>query len=511
LNSSHYENNLNYSQRRSLNLLNQVLNQNINFLQEKNNLLDLFKIYSLVLKNHASLTFISSLHKSTAIIKDFNNFNSEVFSLQNNNASSFLILPLMAYGHMFSCVFRKINGSYSATIVNKGDRFVDEQYIEYIFNDTQIKNLQFQLSLDNGKSWITDIYKIFEQESSRKFSYDVYNREQKIGNCYIKEPENAIKFAFATKSFKPKDFNLARKGNIFKVKWHKPTLSVHEDFVKALNASIKNLAPYSGEIFEIYKLNKLLKKFYKENNSLTVALNKLTYLKLLPKNKLGAFLNLLDIETIVALEQPLCKFLQMRNEFHIIGQIKMLKFIYNNYSSKSFMNNFELSKLNPLKKNFQYSLKQLQYRMHEAFLSKAIYEKGFGRFKADYLKKSYQLYPFNYHYYAFLGAIELEKYFSNNLPSSQKNALKNFDIAINLNPSYANIYYLRSILHKKVGNVHDSQKDLLKAISLDKNGVLRWQKLKPVKVFDNYFRELKNKKNDISPNIKKISDFLPQT
>jgi hypothetical protein len=259
-----YERHLTPSERKKLDLIHQVLNNHSNFSEERNNIRNLIVTYEkLLCKNDVTLS--NSLNKSVEALKDQSKITQCISELSLNNSKSFLIMPLMSYDHVFSAVFRKIDDGFSAIIVNKGGRPFPTQFVEYQMDEYHANKLVNHLVSSFGKESIPSIYKSFADHSAFTYKLNIVSKDQKVGNCFIKEPENAIKFAFSTKDFNKEDFKNLREGKLqFRSKWDAITSDMHKAFITQIALENPNLQTILSSEYSLYSKNK---KFREEIES----------------------------------------------------------------------------------------------------------------------------------------------------------------------------------------------------------------------------------------------------
>jgi hypothetical protein len=148
---------------------------------------------------------------------------------------------------------------------SKGGRRGDDRgqhvgYEEYIFKKDNIDKLAtaveqtkhgfgFGIKLSNS-----EIYDMFEAYSDDKFQLNIISRDQKDGNCYVKEPEKAIKYALYTSNFSQQMLQKLRdpKSPVLTPKWPIPTEEVHRNYVSQLIEENPERAQQLSEKLETY-------------------------------------------------------------------------------------------------------------------------------------------------------------------------------------------------------------------------------------------------------------------
>lgn len=242
------------SKRSLVNQVDCILSLDANNSNDHTKVSELFTTYNKILNDKTTPEFQNSLNESKDCIKSSLWSGSKIYeekvnSLKKNKPQSFLVVPISSTNHLFCALVRKNHEGFSATLVNasKGGRRGDDRgdrvgYEEYIFHQDNLPNLIKAFTKTNmhqsGFSALTneEIYKLFEQLSDKRFPLNVVSRDQKDGNCYIKEPEKAIKFALATSNFSHGNLLALRNPNqvAFKPKWPLQTEEVHRRYINEL-------------------------------------------------------------------------------------------------------------------------------------------------------------------------------------------------------------------------------------------------------------------------------------
>lgn len=234
----------------------------LNFDKNRGNHIDkiknLFRMYNKILKDYTSRDFKLSLLESeiylnsielkgtVPYVSPYILEKSALNSLKKDDANSFLIIPVHSNCHTFSVVVRRIEEGFSATVVNRDNeaenyRKSDERYYgqfeEYLFKE---KNTDKLLEVLNGPRLsdpvIADtnsIYQNFRKQCDKRFMLNIQSRVQVKGNCFIKEPESAIQFAFSTRNFSTKKLKDLRTSTIkFKPKWEPSTKEIRRRYIE---------------------------------------------------------------------------------------------------------------------------------------------------------------------------------------------------------------------------------------------------------------------------------------
>ena len=208
-----------------------------------------------------------------------------------NEKNRFLILPIYSFGHAFSAIVKKTNDpdKYSITLVNLGARPFEmdgkgTSYKEYVCKKQDaidvIKKHSYNVRLHYPQRAVQTqrAYKNFSAKAQEEYTVNVQSRDQKLGNCFLKNIEKGLRYALAIGLSKVGDPNFtedslrvtAKSGEKQKVKFlkpiHKPgektneltTLELRKQLVDAL---AKRFPEYKKEIMEqwdIYKSKKSL-------------------------------------------------------------------------------------------------------------------------------------------------------------------------------------------------------------------------------------------------------------
>lgn len=205
-----------------------------------------------------------------------------------NKENKFLLIPVFSYGHAFSAVVRKQNeDQYSVTFVNLGARPFERdrsgnQYKEFVYNKKDalqvlkdhsysIRLFYPQRAVDTRKA-----YQNFAKNAKEEYLLHITSRDQKVGNCFLKNIEKGIRYALAlglskteNKNFDPNTLRVGVEGGgKYRVKFlkpiHKPhektndleTVALRKDLIDAL---LKRFPEYEKSIMQewnIYKTRK---------------------------------------------------------------------------------------------------------------------------------------------------------------------------------------------------------------------------------------------------------------
>jgi hypothetical protein len=342
-----------------MNQVNCILSLDRNRQTDYRNVSELFDTYNKVLADKSDGDFKNSIKKSKESFEkqcfgDSAVHKYEIEALEKNNASSFLIVPLVSTNHLFCAVVRKTDEGFSATLVNasKGGRRGDDRgsyvgYQEYVFaNGNEVKLLDIFEKLKHGfgiLSRVTNegIYKMFENAKDTGYPLNIVSRDQKDGNCYVKEPEKAIKFALDTSNLSLENIKNLRNLNkkAYTPKWPMSSREVHDRYIKQLikeNPKMKDDLTIKYHQYLQYKdyIKNPKEKGFNINGRSIQSRNKITYQDSLGNDqataeKLGRNnWNYFDIKGkpigYALVENNEIKFYNIQEKLLVIGQINRL-------------------------------------------------------------------------------------------------------------------------------------------------------------------------------------------
>ena len=151
--------------------------------------------------------FKKSLDDSLGLINNYSNAKriyKKLKRLQEGNSKSFLLVPIVTKGHVFSSVITKnIEGNYEVVLVNKGERENHFPFEKYELSKENMKKIcKMYASMDykypSFNRTVGNIYYMFEKYSKKHEELDnVDARNQIVGNCYYKEIEEGLKYAYS--------------------------------------------------------------------------------------------------------------------------------------------------------------------------------------------------------------------------------------------------------------------------------------------------------------------------
>lgn len=171
-----------------------------------------FDIYKDIIKQNYLNDFvpknfdINSFEKSLDESKLYHNLHNNIDFSSLNDHNRFLILPLSSEKHNFSCLIsrEKDNKNLSVTLVNLGSlpsENSNSSYVEYIIEESYLKSLLQKYAQNPRKSFrresVEFVYNDFAQNSQAVYPLNISSRRQKVGNCFIKNIEKAIRLALS--------------------------------------------------------------------------------------------------------------------------------------------------------------------------------------------------------------------------------------------------------------------------------------------------------------------------
>lgn len=126
-----------------------------------------------------------------------------------NDKDRFLILPITTQNHVFSAIVKKLNDNkISITFVNlypylNEINSLQSNYKEYVYSKESALNVlkahSYNVRLYYPRKSVDtpQAYKNFKEQSLEHYTINVMSREQKLGNCFIKNIEKGLRFALA--------------------------------------------------------------------------------------------------------------------------------------------------------------------------------------------------------------------------------------------------------------------------------------------------------------------------
>lgn len=198
---------------RDMNLVNMILNIEANNSNDYRKPSDVYQIYAQMNELNINTQFKESLLNSEKCVKIPPLTNNNLSNLRQNDPNSFLVLPLLGTGHLWSVVIRKTDEGYNAHVINKGLTYWHDSVEEFVFKKENkgklvdvMKYAGFALINNN----VEDVYRKFISNSDAQYNTRINASPQKVGNCFTKNIQAGIKFAYATLEIHPSKLNALR-------------------------------------------------------------------------------------------------------------------------------------------------------------------------------------------------------------------------------------------------------------------------------------------------------------
>lgn len=490
---------MNYESNRVLNQVEQVLNYSYNWYEDYKNIDEILDIYNKILSSYSNEAFKASMKNSKKALNSPELVKRELNNLMKNNTNSFLIVALCAKNHLFSCVIRKTSEGFSVTLVNKAANIAHQEYVFKHVNSNEIMDLINSCIYTNN---VAEIYKMFENNCEHVYDLNIKSGKQKTGNCFIKEIEAGIKFAYATRKFSSKEFQNLRKNDLEKVKlkWGKHTTTdIHKMYVKELITLYPKEETTLNKLLNLYVSNKNFRNYLKcgidIKTSLTKAFKSNKYFEEKGKDLLIKELlknvdyysfksNINRIEDVVlSLKDE-----NLKNAYNILVKNGILLTLMGNCNeneicSLDVINAFPVVVKHLYEVNgFSYSAKGIE------LASEGNYEEAVSTSKKGVFLQPNA--PFTYFLYA--NVLAKQNLF--------EDAIKSYTQAIELAPHFGLAYYERSSIHLKLGKLDKAKEDF-------KLAVKHFPRFKYSKLKENIITEYFNREKTFM-NSKKINEVI---
>lgn len=265
---------------RDMNLTNMILNIESNNSNNYFKPLDVYKIYSEMKEIDNSPEFKKSLQESSWTVKVPPVTGNSLSNLKENDPKSFLVLPMLGKGHLWSTLIRKTDEGFSATVVNKGLRFWHDPIEEFVFKKENKGKLVDALNYTGfgTANSVEDVYRKFVTNSDKQYNMKINAAPQKVGNCFTKNIQGGIKLAYATRdmsSAQMRAFRINKEYTSFGTpdkdrrtfKWDMSTETMQKLFAKKMIEKNPNITPKVAQSVEIYSANKHFRHEMKENKT----------------------------------------------------------------------------------------------------------------------------------------------------------------------------------------------------------------------------------------------------
>ena len=450
-----------YNKYRIMNQASQVLNYSSNVYFDKENLVDIVRIYNEILDD-GNIDFKNSLNNTRKLLEadglnEYDEFIRKYENnslLENNNRDSFIILPMFSDNHAFYGVLRKIDDKYNFTIVNRGDRSSYGQYEEVIINDDKFPDfINFLKGVSSQNSNITTyaIYVGVSVFSSEYHTLRVESQPQKVGNCFIKELESAIRYAKWSRDKNIEELRNSKEP--MNPKWNISNKEMHRRYIEKLKSENIDLSDKLGELFDLYAINKDIRDVMRINaqNKKELTLDDLKGIYKDSENALKDFLKTVDIYNFRLFKDEIIKMVKDNGTPEENKQIDDIAKLYSNLV-------------------YKYTYKRITDKSLEA------YKDNFANL-ANQLKEGYA----NMYY-----TEALNSYIRKNTDES----LELLESTLKLCPDYAYAYALRSDIEMADRDYKNALIDIEKAIELQPDVTLNYERkakiLKTYAPFDEY-------------------------
>ena len=437
-----------YNRYRIINQARQILNYSSNTYFDKNNLVDVVRIFNNILLNKSD-EFTRSLNNTMEILKNEGIQQKFIASLENNNNSSFVILPMFSLNHAFYGVLRKINNEYSFTIVNRGDRGTYKQYEEFVIEDGKLPQfIAFLKRVERQDSKIKtqDIYIGFSEFSTKHYSLNVVSLPQKVGNCFIKELEAAIKYAFSTRN-ETKINVLNLRDNTkpkFTPKWDLETFEIHDRYIKSLEQENVELAPMLEDIYRMYFTNKLIRKNTNDDTISMEVLNRIFYEN---DDVVGSFLRSVDMYNFNKLKVQIEAIVDNYTTEDVKQDYLVIKDAYSKLKDRYTYKWYDEEGLDKASENFTNIASQLKEEYINMYYNEAL--SLYGRLEYDesekLLNKIIQVSPDYAYAYRLRALVNWDNY-------DRTNVIKDIDKAIAIQPFECSNYVHKAKFLKLLGD-----------------------------------------------------------
>lgn len=475
------EKNLNYDQRRKLDLTLQTLNASSNIYQEFENVTDLFKGWKDITSAYTNEEFKKSIDSTISCFNDKDKIPVRLADLKSNDPNSFLMQPLMSRDHMFSSVIRRVGEDFSVTVINSGSREPRRrQAEEFIIHKSIASKLMHNVATLKEPIQTEHIYQIIESQSKAKFLLNIEMKSQKMGNCFIKQPSNALKFAFASSTFpKEKLEKLRERGpNPFTPKFNASTEYAQYLLSGRFANGDEKVHQLISDEFRDYSMNKNFRNLVNNGEAPETSLIKAFHVDGAGEKALQRGLSHINLDTISQNPREVVKIAKMikdKEHFQRFGvAVKYCSFAgRDNFFREDKDVNRLVKNLLEAEKNFPTMVTQIRKEMHSGFFMEAIPylmnekpQQGYNE-----LKKSDMLYAYSATNRFLEGLCCSDMAERATSPDDKTKALKTsvkeYSMAIALKDDYAAAFAMRGMAYKDLGDITKAERDFAKAKELD--------------------------------------------
>jgi hypothetical protein len=277
--------NLGSNSSQDLNLVKMILNLDDNDMNDNQKIASVYDIYTRLSDLNFNQTFKDSLINSKNYLSPNFDIPMALNSLVKNNPNSFLIVPLSSQGHLWSTLIRRTDDGFSSMVINKGSSYFHDPVEEFVFKPENMDGLTKTLAFAglSQEEDIEDVYRAFESNSNVAFNLKIDASSQKVGNCFAKNIQAAIKIAAATnqmsahnlktyrlKPYTPYGTHVLRKKTF---KWNAPsTEDVQRKFSEQVALKNPHIKADIEEALKIYSENKRFREYLRQNREPVQAL-----------------------------------------------------------------------------------------------------------------------------------------------------------------------------------------------------------------------------------------------
>jgi tetratricopeptide (TPR) repeat protein len=273
---------------RDMNLVNMILNIESNNSNNYTKPLDVYDVYMKMKELDLHPNFIHSLKNSKDCVMIPPLTNRHLSDLKTNDPHSFLALPVLGKGHLWSTLIRKTDEGFSAMIVNKGLRFWHDPVEEFVFEKKNQNKLIHALKYCGAfkMNSVEDVYRTFIKHSDARYNISIHTSPQKVGNCFTKNIQAAIKLAYATQNLKVDELKKLRIQNPYTpfgtseknrvtFKWEAmPTEQMQKVFVQKIVDKNPSIAPLVRQSISVYTANKHFRENVKKGGDAVLEFKK---------------------------------------------------------------------------------------------------------------------------------------------------------------------------------------------------------------------------------------------
>jgi hypothetical protein len=265
------------SDSRDLNLVRMILNLDDNNHDDYQKVSEIYDTYANLKALKFNPAFRQSLLESKSYLNKKFDLKSSLLALTPEDPNSFLLLPVLGKGHLWSTLIRRNPEGFSTLMINKGSSYFHDPIEEFVFKEKNISSLiqSIQYVSPSKENDIEDVYRTFKNNSDDAYNLKIHCGYQKVGNCFTKNIQAGIKIAHGTRnmtfkelkqfrmdSYTPFGTNRDRK-KVFK--WEGMTTEeMQKKFAEQIALKNPHIRSDIKKSFEIYSSNKRFRQCLKE-------------------------------------------------------------------------------------------------------------------------------------------------------------------------------------------------------------------------------------------------------